>query len=154
MTSRSIAAGILALSIVGCAASTPTIPTSSTTAATVAGQYTLIGVDTTRNLPCCGQADSSGAIVTTGGGLLQIGWNVPSGRYEWDAVRSHGASNGTSQMVQSLFSAGSYTWDGQTLTLADSTGLGTMTGTRVTGRLTINALGHQFRFLELVEMPH
>jgi hypothetical protein len=151
MKARAIAAYVVVLTTVACAESVPPV---STATASVAGQFTLTGVDTNGNLPCCRQADSSGTVVTTNGGLLQIGWNTPTGGYEWDAVRSYRYSNGTSQTAQSQFSAGSFTWDGQTLTLVDSTGLGVMTGTRAGGRLTVRAFGHRYEFLELIQMPH
>ena len=150
MPLRSMAAIALVTAAVACGEAT----TASTSSDSVTGQYTLIGFDGSGNLPCCGQTDSLGTIITTGGGLLQVGWNTPSGAYEWDVVRRFQYSNGTSQQLQSQFSVGTYMWDGQTLTLVDSTQHATMTATRAAGRLTIQAFGHQYEFLELVETPH
>jgi hypothetical protein len=148
MTVRSIAACAVLLATVGCAGQVPTGPTS------VAGQYALTGFEGSRNLPCCRQTDSSGTVVTIAGGGLQIGWNTPTGTYEWDVVRKYDYANGTSQQVQSRFSAGTYTWDGQTLTLVDSAGRVPMTGAVTGGILIVRTQDHQYEFLKLIQMPH
>ena len=150
MSFRAVAAIVLATAAMACGEASTTTKSSDG----VAGQYTLTGFDGAGNLPCCGQTDSAGTVVTTSGGLLEVDWNTPSGTYAWDVVRNLQYPNGTSHQIQSRFSSGAYTWDGQTLTLVDSAGAGAMTGSFVGGRLTVNKSGHQYAFLKLIQLPH
>jgi hypothetical protein len=136
------------LATVGCGED---LPTGSTR---IVGQYVLTGFEGSRNLPCCGQTDASGTVVTIAGGALQLGWNTPDGTYEWDVVRKYDYANGTSQQLQSRFSSGTYTWDGQTLTLVDSTGLAPLTGAVTGGIIALRNPDHQYEFLRLIQLPH
>jgi len=147
MTGRSIAVCAALLATVGCARRVGTSPAS------VAGQYDMTGFDGRRNLPCCSQTDSSGTVVTLTGGLLEMGWNVPNGTYRWDVVRESKYPNGTYRNVESHFSAGTYKWDGRTLTLADSAGLARMTGVVNGGIVTVRRENHEYEFRMLPQLP-
>jgi hypothetical protein len=118
------------------------------------GQYVLTGFDGSRNLPCCSQTDTSGAVVSIAGGVLQIGWYTPRGTYEWDLVRTYDYPDMTSRQEQSRFSSGTYTWDGQTLKLMDSNGLGPMTGSARDNIVTVGNQDEQYEFLRLIPLPH
>jgi len=146
MTGRFFGSCVMLLAASACGQMVPTSPRS------VVGQYAMTGFKGSRNLPCC-QTDSSGVVVTISGGGMQLGLNTPAGVYEWDVVRTYEYANGTSQQVQSPFSVGTYTWDGQTLTLIDSTGLASMTGVLAGGVLTVGHQGQEYEFLKLVQLP-
>ncbi len=119
-----------------------------------AGQFVMIGFDGSRNLPCCSSTDSSGAVVALAGGVLQIGWNTPPGAYTWDIIRTYDYPNGTSTQAQLPFSTGSYRLVGATLTLSDSKGRFSLTGSIAGNIVTVAGGGHTYEFLRLIEMPH
>ena len=148
MTHRWNAACVLLLVTGGCGRNSLTTPTEIT------GQYVLTGFDGSRNLPCCSQTDTSGAVVAIAGGVLQIGWNTPGRTYEWDLVRKYDYPDMSSRQVQSRFSSGTYTWDGQTLKLMDSNGLGPMTGSTNGNIITVGNQDQQYEFLRLIPLPH
>jgi hypothetical protein len=126
----------------------------ATNPARIAGQYDLAGADGQLGLPCCSITDSSGTVVSIGGGLLQIGWNTPAGTYRWDIIRVYDYPDGTSNDVQSEFSSGTYRWDGTTLTLEDTTGnLGRMTGSLGAPGIVVQAPDHRYGFLKLHQLP-
>ena len=121
----------------------------------IAGQYELETVDGQRQLPCCAHTDSAGALVSIGNGILQIDWNTPAGAYEWYFVLNYDYQDGTSEQVQSSFSSGTYTLDGTTLTLVDSSNnLGRMTGSASDHEIVIQAPNHSYGFFRLPQLPH
>lgn len=111
------------------------------------GQYDWSGMDGNRG-PCC-ERDSAGIRVTLLGGGLDLGYNSGVGKYYWSWVQEYDYPDGTSKQTQFVFSTGTYTWDGKTLTLADSTGLGTMTGSAEGPYIVIQAQGHRHEFFRL-----
>jgi len=135
------------LVVVGCARDLPTNPPS------VVGQYEMTGFDGSLNLPCCRYTDSTGTVVSVGGGAMDIGYNEPAGRFAWDLVRIYEPTTGASTQVQSRFSAGSYAWNGATWILSDSTGL-SMTAVWQGGVLIIRRQGHDYEFWRLIDLPH
>lgn len=88
--------------------------------------------------------------MTIDGGGLQIGWNTPLGMWNWGLGLTYTYPNGTSKQGQWL-SSGTYTWDGQTLTLVDSRG--PMAVSMMAGLLTVDRQGHRYQFLKLIESP-
>lgn len=120
----------------------------------IRGQYAMTGLDGSRNLPCCSQTDSAGAVVTIAGGEMQIGWNTPDGTYQWDVVRTYHYPDGTSNQGQSRFASGTYARDGETLALRDSSGLATITGTVAGNIVNLLANDQQYEFLRLIQLPH
>ena len=125
-----------------------------TAADSAVGQFIMTGVDGSRNLPCCSSTDTSGAVVTLAGGMLQIGWNTPPGAYGWDITRRYDYPNGSSSQAQTPFSAGTYRLDGETLTLVDSGGQLSLTGPIMGNIITLRGDGHTYEFLRLVQLPH
>jgi hypothetical protein len=120
----------------------------------IAGQYELTGVDGTRNLPCCAYTDSLGSVVSTVGGMLQLGWNTAAGAYTWDVTLRRDYANGTSTEDQVRFSSGTYTWDGTTLTLMDSATSVAMSGSIASdGPLTVQTNDHLYAFSYLPHLP-
>ena|SRR5437016_3546967 len=148
MKARKIILYAVFLTAAACSGRNPAAPDAA------AGQFVMMGVDGSRNLPCCSSTDSSGAVVALAGGVLQIGWNTPPGAYTWDIIRTYDYANGTSTQAQLPFSTGSYRLDGATLTLSDFKGRFLLTG-RVAGNIiTVGGDGHTYQFLRLIEMPH
>ena len=148
MKARKIVLYAVFLTAAACSGRNPAAPDVA------AGQFVMIGVDGSRNLPCCSSTDSSGAVVALAGGVLQIGWNTPPGAYTWDIIRTYDYPNGTSTQAQLPFSTGSYRLDGATLTLSDSKGGFLLTGSVAGNIITLGGGGHTYQFLRLIEMPH
>ena len=146
MRAPSAAAILASVALVACE------PKSPTSASTIAGQYMMTGVDGS-GMPCCGQTDSAGRVVTLAGGGMEIGWNVPAGTYWWGVVRRYTNPDSTFSDAQIGYSAGTYSWDGVHLILIDSTGL-RMTGSVSAGVVTIRRQDHTYEFWRLIEMPH
>ena len=148
MKTRTMILYAVFLTAAACSGRNPAAPDAA------AGQFVMIGVDGSRNLPCCSSTDSSGAVVAVAGGVLQIGWNTPPGAYTWDIIRTYDYPNGTSTQAQLPFSTGSYRLDGATLTLSDSKGRFSLTGSIAGNIITVVGGGHTYEFLRLIEMPH
>jgi len=148
MKARTMIRYAVFLTAAACSGRNPAAPDAA------AGQFVMIGFDGSRNLPCCNSTDSSGAVVALAGGVLQIGWNTPPGAYTWDIIRTYDYPNGTSTQAQVSFSTGSYRLDGATLTLSDSKGRFSLTGSVAGNIITVAGGGHTYQFLRLIEMPH
>ena len=148
MKTRTMILYAVFLTAAACSGRNPAAPDAA------AGQFVMIGFDGSRNLPCCRSTDSSGAVVALAGGVLQIGWNTPPGAYTWDIIRTYDYPNGTSTQAQLPFSTGSYRLDGATLTLSDSKGRFSLTGSIAGNIITVVGGGHTYEFLRLIEMPH
>lgn len=121
------------------------------------GQWTLLRChDLERRSEGCRRTDSSGVATMVSGGTLQIGYNVPAGRYRWSLISDRSYPDGTAKHVtEPNYSAGTYTWDGKVLSLTDeSTKVGQITGVlRGTGRLDIRTHNYLYEFLRLVSLP-
>jgi len=148
MKTRTMILYAVFLTAAACSGRNPAAPDAA------AGQFVMIGFDGSRNLPCCSSTDSSGVVVALAGGVLQIGWNTPPGAYTWDIIRTYDYPNGTSTQAQLPFSTGSYRLDGATLTLSDSKGRFSLTGSIAGNIITVVGGGHTYEFLRLIEMPH
>src|SRR5205823_12235899 len=148
MKARKIVLYAVFLTAAACSGRNPAAPDAA------AGQFVMIGVDGSRNLPCCSSTDSSGAVVALAGGVLQIGSNTAPGAYSWDIIRTYDYPNGTSTQAQLPFWTGSYRLDGATLTLSDSKGRFSLTGSIAGNIITVVGGGHTYEFLRLIEMPH
>lgn len=124
--------------------------------ASIVGQYAMLGCwDASGGSPGCPETDSAGTVVTIVGGRLQLGFNVPHGRYDWDVTRKYQYRNGTSELIGSRFSVGTYDWDGRTLALVDDSGHpGPITGTFTSsGAITLVTEGRRYDFGKLVLLP-
>ena len=148
MKTRTMILYAVFLTAAACSGRNPAAPDAA------AGQFVMIGFDGSRNLPCCSSTDSSGVVVALAGGVLQIGWNTPPGAYTWDIIRTYDYPNGTSTQAQLPFSTGSCRLDGATLTLSDSKGRFSLTGSIAGNIITVVGGGHTYEFLRLIEMPH
>ena len=148
MKTRTMILYAVFLTAAACSGRNPAAPDAA------AGQFVMIGFDGSRDLPCCSSTDSSGVVVALAGGVLQIGWNTPPGAYTWDIIRTYDYPNGTSTQAQLPFSTGSYRLDGATLTLSDSKGRFSLTGSIAGNIITVVGGGHTYEFLRLIEMPH
>ncbi len=129
----------------------------------VRGQYLLTGCwDVDGGPPGCPETDSEGAVVTVVGGTLLVGLSEGddyAGAYAWYLKRKYEYPDGTStsEEIASLFSAGTYTWDGETLILVDASGdLGPITGTLSSsgGGLTVLTPERRYAFGKLSMLPH
>ena len=127
----------------------------------VGGQYMLLGCwDADGGPPGCPETDSEGAVVTVVGGELQVDLGKPgdyAGVYAWYLKRKYEYPDSTSEEIGSLFSAGTFTWDGETLILVDASGdLGPTTGTfpnSGTGLLTVLTPERRYAFGKLMTLP-
>lgn len=101
----------------------------------------------------CTRTDSTGALVSVVGGELVVG---PPGtahrRYEW--YLQEGPIDAPASTPSSLFSAGTYNWDGQTLSLEDdSTAFGPITASVEGSKITLSTERRRFEFGKLVSLP-
>src|SRR2546430_3749132 len=101
MKTRTMILYAVFLTAAACSGRNPAAPDAA------AGQFVMIGVDGSRNLPCCSSTDSSGAVVAVAGGVLQIGWDTPPRAYTRDIIRIYAYPNGTSTPAQAPLSTGS-----------------------------------------------
>ena len=99
----------------------------------VAGQYELYDVD--------GAADS---VVNCCSGLMEIGLDVPAGRYIVSV---------STPPADSFSSYGTYWWDGSTLTLTDSATAAKMTGSVLESQAVIRRGAHSYQFFRLPTFP-
>jgi len=134
------------LAVTACSGRSPAAPDAAV------GQFIMLSVDGSQNLPCC-SSDSSGVVVVLAGGVLQIGWNTRPGAYAWDIIRSYTYPDGTSSQAQLAFSTGTYRLDGATLTLSDSNGQFALSGTITGNIIALHGAGHTYQFLRLIQTP-
>ena len=127
----------------------------------IRGQYRLTGCwDVDGGPPGCPETDSEGAVVTVVRGNLLIGLSegdAYAGAYTWGLKRKYEYPDGTSEVIGSLFSAGTYTWDEETLILVDASGdLGPTTGTLPDprmGLLVVLTPERRYEFGKLTTFP-
>ncbi len=128
----------------------------------IRGQYRVTGCwDVDGGPPGCPETDSEGAVVTVVGGDLEVGLSegdAYAGAYTLYLRRKYEYPDGTSEVIGSLFSAGTYTWDGgETLILVDASGdLGPITGTFPTprmGRLVVLTPERRYELAKLMTFP-
>ncbi len=108
------------------------------------GNYNLIARDG-NPVPCCAYTDSQGNLVTLERGDLDL---AADGTYSYAILQTLTAGFTLTEEPLAL-SSGRWTWNGSTLTLVDSSGLGSVSSALTDSSVKFRIQGHQYEFQRL-----